>query len=617
MTPVDPLAAWVERKSQRRSLSAFPGLAVRALRLVWGAARWRFVAASALELLGAGLLAAQLYVAKLAIDAILAAQGGGLVLSELVPPLLAIALVTAAMAFVAAVSTQLQRLISELVLRATWSEVLDVTSRVDLMTYEQPSFFDELHRIELEAVQRPLQLARGLVSLVGATAGVGVLLVVLLRLSPWLPLTLLVAAPVLWFLTRLRGRHEFAFVRDQSTRHRERLYLQMTLSYRSDAKEVRSFGLADELRRRYDDRYTRYLSDLAGLLRTQVRLSLAGAVVTSVVLVVTLLLLVALIVDGQIDLAQAAIAAVSVRLLSSRVTGLLAGVGQLYESSLFMTELERFIARDVPTVPVGDVPPVAPLERLTVSGVTMTYPAGTVPALQDVDLEIGAGEVVAIVGENGSGKTTLAKLVAQLYRPDGGQVCWNGVDTSTLDARAVREQVAVIFQDYSQWELSGRDNIALGRVSQPADPARLREAAERAGAAEFLDRLPEGFDTVLSTAYVGGGQLSGGQWQRLALARALYRDASLVVLDEPSAAMDPRAEARLFADLRQIVAGKSVLFVSHRFSTVRSADRIYVMEQGRVVEHGDHDTLMALDGTYAELFRLQAAAYLAPHVPEG
>lgn len=612
MTSPDPLDDWLARKTRRRSLGDFPTVAASSLRLVWRAARWRFVLASGLELLLAALLGAQLAVAKLAIDAILATQDGGVRWTDLLPPLLGIAGVTALMAFVGAVSGQLQRLVSELVLRATWDRVLDVTAHVDLMTYEQPSFFEEFHRVELSAMQRPLELARGLVTLIGSAAGVVVLAVVLVRVSPLLPLLLVVGAPALWAVSRRRGRHEYGFVRDQATRHRERNYLRAALSERQEAKEVRSFGLARSLRTRYDTRYSRYLVDLRTLMAKQVRLSLVAALVSTVVLTATLLLLVWLVVEGRIDLAEAAVAAVGVRLLSSRVTGLLGGVGQLYESSLFLQDLETFTARRPSGGGDEEHGRVDALESLTLSGLTLAYPSGDEPVLREVDIEVNRGEVVALVGENGSGKTTLAKVVAHLYQPDEGTVRWNGQDTSDLDPRAVRRQIAVIFQDYAQWELSGHDNIALGEVGRAGDREAVREAARRTGADGFLDRLPDGFDTVLSTGYVGGAQLSGGQWQRLALARALYRDASLVVLDEPSAAMDPRAEADLFANLRDIVAGRGVLFVSHRFSTVRSADRIYVLHEGRVVEQGDHETLMALEGTYAELFRLQAAAYLDP-----
>jgi ATP-binding cassette, subfamily B, bacterial len=238
--------------------------------------------------------------------------------------------------------------------------------------------------------------------------------------------------------------------------------------------------------------------------------------------------------------------------------------------------------------------------------------------LREVCLDLRAGEEVALVGENGSGKTTLAKLLAGLYRPDSGTICWDDTDISTVDPDSLRTRIAVIFQDFERFHLTAAENIGLGRVEAIDDPAGIRGAAEQAGADAFIQRLPDGYDTMLgpefTRALVGpkdrGTDLSVGQWQRMALARAFYRRTPMVILDEPTAALDPRAEAELFDRIRSLLTGRSVLFISHRFSSVRSADRIYVLDAGRVVESGSHQELMATEGLYAELFTLQAAAYL-------
>lgn len=612
--PADHFDAWLEAKARRKSPSDLPRVVARAVRLVLRADRRTFLLVSALQLLAAAMLGAQLAVGKVAIDAVLATQDEGRALGGVVVPLLGLALVTAVLGLVTALAGQAQRLVNERVLKAAWDEVLDVTSSVPLATYEHPDFFEDLHRVQLAAIQKPLEVARGLVELLSGAAGVVVLTIVLVRIEPLLPLVLVLSGPPLWLVTRRKSRYEYEFVRDQATVYRERNYLRGALTLRDLAKEVRAFDLAPTLRGRYAARYDRYLDGLRTLVGRQLRLAVGAAVISSVVLAITLLLLVYLITSGRVSLAEAAVAAVSVRLLSGRVTVLLNGVGQLYESSLFLQDLQGFTERK-PAAAAAARSEAPALSRLAVEDVTMTYPAGTRPALQNVDIEIGAGEVVALVGENGSGKTTLAKLVAQLYRPDTGRITWNGEDSADLDARALRRQIAVIFQDYAQWELTAHDNIALGRPERTDDRDGVLDAARRAGAAEFLERLPLGMDTLLSTSYVGGSQLSIGQWQRVALARALYRDASLVVLDEPSSALDPRAESELFTRLREIVGGRSVLFISHRFSTVRSADRIYVMRAGEIVERGDHESLMAQDGAYAELFRLQAAAYLDGRAP--
>ncbi len=295
--------------------------------------------------------------------------------------------------------------------------------------------------------------------------------------------------------------------------------------------------------------------------------------------------------------------------LVGRLQALNFSVGSLYESTIFIRDYTSFLALEPPRRAAGAVAPER-FERLTVENVTFTYPDADRPALSDVSLEIGAGEVVALVGENGSGKTTLAKLVAGLYSPEQGHVHWDGRDVGELDPEDVRRRVAVIFQDFARYLLPARENVGLGRHERVEDLDAIVHAAERAGAHGFLSGLPEGYETMLGREFAGGWDLSIGQWQRVALARAFFRDAPFVILDEPTAALDARAEADLFARLRELLEDRSVLLISHRFSSVRTANRIYVLDQGRVVEHGTHQELMALHGLYAELFTLQARQYL-------
>jgi ATP-binding cassette subfamily B protein len=248
-------------------------------------------------------------------------------------------------------------------------------------------------------------------------------------------------------------------------------------------------------------------------------------------------------------------------------------------------------------------------DAITARNVSFTYPSREVPSLSDVSIDLPRGHVVALVGENGSGKTTLAKLLAGLYPPTHGTVAWDGIDMTTFDPAQLRPRVAVLFQDFVRYHLSAFENIAFGNRRLADDEPAVFAAARSAGAHEFLTTLPHGYETLLGPEYYGGSDLSGGQWQRVALARAFLRDAELIILDEPTAALDPRSEAELYARVRELFAGRTVLLISHRFASVRRADHIYVLDGGRVIEDGSHDELMHAQGSYAQMFTLQASAY--------
>src|SRR5205085_2031617 len=288
---------------------------------------------------------------------------------------------------------------------------------------------------------------------------------------------------------------------------------------------------------------------------------------------------------------------------------------QLYEASLFLEDFTDFVEAVPAPVPSDESPPPEDpprFERLVADGVSFTYPSRTEPSLRDISITVDAGEVVALVGENGSGKTTLAKLLAGLYVPENGTITWDGVDITAFGGDQLRRSIAVIFQDFVQYRLTAGENVTTGRHERYDDAEAMEAAARAAGAHDFLAALPRGYRTRLGPQFMGGSDLSVGQWQRVALARAFFRDAPFVILDEPTASLDPRAELELFGNIRSIFAGRSVLVISHRFANVRSADRIYVLGGGRVVEQGSHDQLMAEGGLYAELFTMQASTYLDP-----
>jgi ATP-binding cassette subfamily B protein len=328
-----------------------------------------------------------------------------------------------------------------------------------------------------------------------------------------------------------------------------------------------------------------------------------------------LALLVWFIVSGRLDVAAAAAAAGAMLVFAQRLASLAASTGTLYESALFIEDFTSFLDQQ-PAPVTGLQPAPDSFDRIALRNVTFQYPNADRPAIAGVSIDIGRGQVVALVGENGSGKTTLAKILAGLYHPAAGSICWDDRDIAEVDPASLRDQIAVIFQDFVKYHFSARDNIALGRTERFDDVDGMLAAAQRAAADEFLASLPRGFDTVLGAEYFGSSDLSIGQWQRLALARAFFRDAPLLILDEPTAALDARSEAALFERIQQLYEGRTVVLISHRLSSVRQADQIYVLEHGRVTESGTHDQLMGAHGTYAEMFTLQANSYIdSPEPP--
>lgn len=592
----------------RRSLGRLHELVGFSLRMVWGSARTPFGWLTALQIVNATVLALQVLAVQWVLDGILSVDAVGA--PGVVAPVLALAGLTAVSAVVGSVQGSLSRFVGESVARRMWGEVLDVSTSVGLIAYDDPGFFDHLERVRGSALTRPLQVTNGLIACVGAiAAGLG-LGITLFGFHPLLlPLLLLGAIPLL-FTSRWESRREYAFNVDQTKKVRLRTYMALLLTGRDEAKEIRSYGLARTLRARFDSLYDTYLRDLSGHLRRRGLLNAIGQGLSALALAATLLLLVWLIGRDAITVAQAGAALVAVRMLASQVQTLMGGVQSIFESGLFIDDLQRFLTRKDAASASAPAPKPIEFERISAEGVRFTYPGREQPALDGVSLQIERGEVVALVGENGSGKSTLAKVIAGLYEPSGGSVRWDGLPVTPETSGVVRASTAVIFQDFVRYAVDARSNIAFGRPDDEAVQADVERAARASGAADAVASLPDGYDTTLTRLFDGGHDLSGGQWQRVAIARAFYKDAPLVVLDEPSAALDPRAEYDLFSSLRDSLRGRTALVISHRFSTVRNADRIYVLDQGRIVEAGSHDELMAHGGVYAELFTLQASAYL-------
>ncbi len=613
----DPWIGYAElaatARAQPRSLRRLRMLLAECVRLVWSTDRRAFISTSALQLVGGIIAAAQVLVTKIVLEQILHAERTGGSAGRALPAILVLGAVTAFSSISAAFVAQQLRRLSELTARATWNRILDVAGRVDLLAYEGSAFYDQLRRVQINAVTRPYSVVQGMINLSGGVIGsIGVATAILAIAPMLLPILLLGGVP-LWYASRKASGAEFTFTVRQNETVRKRTYLGGVLTGRDEAKELRAFGLTAAIRDRFDWHYDSYLADLRHHLRRKSRIIVLGQSGSAALLVATLILLVWLVNRHELNLAEAGAALIAIRMLSSQVTSLFGGLQMLFESGLFVEDLRRFLA--VQSGPAeSEQQSSAPrgFERLRADHISFTYPGSSKPALRRVNLDIHAGQVVAVVGENGSGKTTLAKVLAGLFDPDEGTITWDSRDISKVDKADLRRSIAVIFQDFVRYQLTAAENIGAGRPEAIDDLDAIAAAAKQAGAHSFLASLPDGYATLLGKQFKGGQDLSGGQWQRVALARAFYRDAPFVILDEPTASLDPRAEADLFQSIRELLTGRTVLLISHRFSSVRYADLIYVMKHGEVVEVGSHDELVARAGLYAELFTLQAAAYTDP-----
>ncbi|WP_405086697.1 ABC transporter ATP-binding protein [Microbispora sp. NBC_01389] len=585
-----------------------PGLVRQALRIAWEASPRDTVATVALSVLGGVLTAFGLLATTGVLTALLQEGPTPDRVRAALPSLLLVGLAATVRTAVQAGAGWAESRLSPQVSRITERRLYTLTSRVELVCYDDPEFHDALQRARMRGmvadtiVSTAIDTVSAVVGIAAAAGVLGVLHPVLL------PLLLLAVLPDAWAAVR-SARMRYATNLQLISARRRKWIIEELLADKDTAAEVRTFTMRGFLLRMFDAVAVGEQRVMLALARRQTFARILGEALGGVGQGVVYVTLGVLLVIGAVPLAVAGTAVLAIRTGQASLANLLYSTNRLYEEGLYFTDFLDFAAHAE-----GRIPPPrereAPerFERITVEDVTFTYPATPAPALRGVSARVERGEVVALVGENGSGKTTLAKILAGLYEPDGGRVLWDDIDVTEVDPDSLRRRIAVIAQDHTRWPLTARHNITMGMERGEDEVVR---AAEVAGADQVVAELPLGYRTLLDRRFKNGHELSGGQWQRVAVARGFYRDAPLLICDEPTAALDARAEHALFDRIRRHADGRTVLLITHRLASVRYADRIYVLDHGHVREHGTHDELIALGGLYAELYNLQADAYRA------
>ena len=584
----------------------------RALRLVWEGSPRMTVVSLVFVVLRSALPLAVLYLTKLVVDAIAAAAQGADVAFSHVLLLLGLA---AAAGLIGTLIGVVSGLVTEAHANRVTDRVLEAIHRksvdMDLRYYEDPAYHDSLHRAQQDAPYRPTAVLGNLLRV--AQSGLTVLGIAgLLVTIHWLLAVFLFVAviPALWVRIRHADRY-FQWQKRTSQLDRQVGYLSYLLLYPPAAKEVRLFGLGEVLAGRYRELRKRLRRETIDMSKTR---SVGDAVSQSVAALVVFAAFAYIAwrsYEGELSIGDLVMYFGAVQRGQGAAQGLFAALGSLYEDNLFLTTLEDFMAVEPDVVAPPDPKPVPdPIRQgIVFEGVSFRYPGSSRPLLEKIDLAIRPGEVVALVGSNGAGKTTIVKLLCRLYDPDEGRIAIDGIDLKELDPVQLRREISVVFQDFVHFFLSARDNIWFGDVTRSREDAGIVDAASTAGADPFLRELRHGYDTVLGPLFSESEELSVGEWQKVAIARAFFHEAQLLVVDEPTSALDAIAEAELFEKLRNLVRGRSTVLISHRFSTVRMADRIYVVDEGKIIESGSHEELMLRGGKYASLFRIQAAPY--------
>jgi len=582
----------------------------RALALVWATSPWLTIALAFLTLT-AGLLPASIaYVGKFLVDSVVAAIDDNALADAVWFWLSLEAVLVAAMA-----ASQTALNICNNLLRARLGHrvnvmILEKAQQLELAQLEDAEFYDRLTRARREASTRPLSLVQKTFAVIQNGIAIISFSGLLFAFSPWAVLVLILGGLPAFLAEAKFAGQAFRLFQWRSPETREMIYLESVLAREDYTKEVKLFDLAPTLLQRYRDIFGKIFHEDRKLTIRRGWWAFGLGLVGTVALYGAFAWVVLATVAGALTLGQMTMYMMVFRQGQSAVSASLTAINGMYEDHLYLTSLYEFLEQPVRTREGKVQAGREPGRGLDIVDLSFRYPGSDAPALDKINLELRPGTSLALVGENGSGKTTLTKLIAGLYELEQGDILLDGTSLREWDPRALQDRIGVIFQDFARYQWLVGHNIGAGDVEEFESQSKWRAAAVKGLADDFIQDLPKGYETQLGRWFKDGRELSGGQWQKIALARAFMREnADILILDEPTAAMDAKAEAEVFEHFQAVAGDRILILISHRFSTVRQADLIAVMDQGRIVEIGTHEELMALNGQYATLFELQAAAY--------
>ncbi len=587
----------------------------RAIELVWSTDRRLTIGLAVLTLTAGVLPAGIAYVGKLIVDSVVAAidvsAAGGAPDYTGVMWFVAIeGLLVAGMAATQRGIGYCQTLLRVLLSQRVNTLILEKALTLELAQFEDSEFYDKLNRARQEASSRPLSLVTRTFNLLQHGISLASYATLLLQFSGWAVLVLIAAGLPAFVAETYFSGERFRMFRHRSAERRKLLYLEMVLAREDHAKEIKLFQLGTELLQRYKNIFHALFEDERRLTRRQDGWGLVLGLISNAAFYGAYAWIAVATIQGTISLGQMTMYLVVFKQGQSSVSAMLGAIGGLYEDNLYLSNLYEYLEQPALSWAGASAHGPEPSAGVVFENVSFTYPGASRPAVRNLNLTLTPGQSIGIVGRNGSGKTTLIKLLAGLYPADEGRILYEGRDLEEWDADLLRKRIGIIFQDFNRYQLEVGENIGVGDEPRLSDAAGWAEAARLGQAASFIENLPDQYHTQLGRWFHQGQELSGGEWQRIALSRAFMRQgAEILVLDEPTAAMDAETEADVFEHFQSLTQAKIVVLISHRFSTVRQADLIVVMEQGQIIERGSHEELVSLGGQYARLFELQARGY--------